>query len=169
MSISNFLKVFSVSCLAIANCSVSSIAQAADANVIELTYSAAQFQCGEGNELVDIQVNVYRNSQFVQTLSVEDSVYLPINSFDDLTFQYNFIDAECAPIDNPEEMVLAPEDPVPDLAGVYEQDSLQEILDGLNEYEELFIVELGTSDSESSAYDFQDVVMLINNKPAFSD
>ncbi len=39
-------------------------------------------------------------------------------------------------------MVLAPQDPVPDMPGAYEQDSIRQMLDNLNEYEELFLVEL---------------------------
>lgn len=169
MSISKFLKAVSTSCLAIASFSLSSIAQAVSPNAILLTYHAAQFQCGADSSLINIQVDVYRNDQFIQTLSVNDTIYLPINSFDELNFEYNFIDAECSPLENPEEMVLAPADPVPDMPGVYEQDSLQQLLDGLNEYEELFVAELGTDDSSSLAYDLQDVVLVINNNPPYID
>ncbi len=62
-------------------------------------------------------------------------------------------------------MVLAPQDPVPDMPGAYEQDSIRQMLDNLNEYEELFLVELGTTDSGSFAYDLQDVVLVINHNP----
>ncbi|MDJ0899397.1 MAG: hypothetical protein QNJ55_11355 [Xenococcus sp. MO_188.B8] len=154
----------SVSSLAIISCSFNSIAQAVSPNAIELTYFASQIQCGAGSSLINVQVDVYRNQQFVNTLSLNDSLYLPINSFDELTFQYNFTNAECSPT-TPTEMVLAPEDTVPNLPGAYDQDSIQQMLDGLNEYEELFLVELGTTNPDSSAYDLQDVVMIINNNP----
>ena len=62
-------------------------------------------------------------------------------------------------------MVLAPQDPVLDLPGESEQDSIQQMLDNLNDYEELFLVELGTTNYESFAYDLQDVVLVINNNP----
>ncbi len=169
MSISKFLKAVSINCLAIASCSLSSIAQVVPQNPILLTYFASQFQCGEDSSLINIQVDVYRNDQLVKTLSPNDTIYLPIDSFTELTFEYNFIDAECSPIENPEEMVLAPDDTIPDVPGVYEQESLQQLLNDLNEYEELFVVELGTSDSSSSAYDLQDVVLVINNNPPYID
>ncbi|MGK7898511.1 MAG: hypothetical protein AB4372_34070 [Xenococcus sp. (in: cyanobacteria)] len=169
MSISKFLKAVSISCLAIASCSLNSIAQAVSPRGILLTYFASQFQCGADSSLVNIEVDVYRNNQFVKTLSVNDTIYLPINSFTELAFEYNFIDAECSPIENPVKEVLAPTDPVPDVPGVYEQDSLQELLDGLNEYEELFVVELGTNEKTNSSYDLQDVVLVINNNPPYID
>ena len=62
-------------------------------------------------------------------------------------------------------MVLAPQDPVLDLPGESEQDSIQQMLDNLNDYEELFLVELETTNYESFAYDLQDVVLVINNNP----
>lgn len=164
MSLSKLIKSVSIGSLAVASCSLNVMAQTVPPNAIELTYFASQFQCGGESSLINIEVNVYRNERFIQTLSINNTVYLPINSFDELDFQYNFVDSECSPT-TPTEMVLAPEDTVPDLAGAYEQDSLQQMLDGLNEYEELFIVELGTTNPSSSAYDLQDVVMIINNNP----
>jgi hypothetical protein len=62
-------------------------------------------------------------------------------------------------------MVLGSEDPVPNVPGVYDQQSIQQMLDGLNDYEELFLVELGTTNKKSSAFDLQDVVLLVNNNP----
>ena len=164
MSISHILKAVSISCLAIITCSVSSIAQAVATRPIKLTYFASQFQCDGDSSMTNIQVNVYRNQQFEKTLSVNDSIYLSINSFDELTFAYNFVDSGCSPI-TPTEITLAPEDTVPNLPGAYDQDSVQDLLNGLKEYEELFLVELGTTDPDDSAYDLQDVVMIINNKP----
>ena len=169
MSISKFIKAVSTSCLAIASFSLNSIAQAVPQNAILLTYHASQFQCGADSSLVNIQVDVYRNDQFVQTLSVNDTIYLPINSFSELSFEYNFIDAGCSPLATPVTDVLALTDPIPSIPGVYEQESLQGLLDGLNEYEELFVVELGTNDSSDSAYDLQDVVLVIDNNPPYID
>ena len=167
---SNFFKAVSVSSLAIISCSLNSVAQTGSPNAIEpnairLTYSASQIQCSADSSLINVQVHVYRNQQFFKTLSLNDSLYLPINSFNDLSFEYDFKDTEeCTP-KTPTEMVLAPEDPVPNLPGAYDQDSIQQMLKKLNEYEELFLVELGTTNPDSSAYDLQDVVMIIDNDP----
>ena len=164
MSLSHILKTVSLSCLAIISCSFSSIAQTVAPSPIKLTYFASQIQCGAGGSMINVEVDVFQNQQLVQTLSLNDSIYLSINSFDDLSFEYNFIDAECSPA-TPTEMTLAPEDTVPDLPGAYDQDSIQDMLSDLKKYEELFLVELGTTDTESSAYDLQDTVMIINNNP----
>ena len=164
MSISYLLKSVSLSCLALISCSFTAIAQEVSLQPIKLTYFNSQFQCGEGSSLINITVDVFQNQQFVQTLSLNDGIYLSINSFDDLSFEYNFVDAECSPT-TPTEMVLAPDDTVPSLPGAYEQDSIQEMLNELQMYEELFLVELGTTDTTDSAYDLQDVVMVINNNP----
>ena len=114
-------------------------------------------------ELMNVEVDVYNNGEFVQTLSVDDTVYLPINSFTDLDFQYNVSDSACSIIATPDERILAPDDPVPAMPGAYEQASLQGMLDNLHDYEELFVVELGTTEPTDPVYDLQDVVMVINN------
>ena len=38
-------------------------------------------------------------------------------------------------------------------------------MSGLDSYEELYLVELGTSDENSTAYDLQDVVLVVDNNP----
>jgi|GEM_PF-5603356 len=167
MSISKFLKAVSISCLTIASCSIGSIAQAAP-SLIELTYLASQIQCGAAGELIDVEVDVYNDGAFVQTLSVDDTVYLPITSFEDLDFQYSVNSLECTPIATPIEEVLAPGDDVPAMPGAYEQASLQDMLNNLNDYEELFVVELGTTEPTDPMFDLQDVVMVINNQ-VYSD
>ncbi len=137
--------------------------------MIELLYLASQIQCGSNGSPINVSVDIYHNSQLVKTISVEERVLLPVDSVRDLTFKYSFINSSCRP-STPTEIVLAPNDLVPDLPGAYEQQSIQEILDGLNDYEELFLVELGTTNTESSAYDLQDVMMIVNNNPVvFAD
>ena len=136
--------------------------------MIELIYLASQFQCGANSSLINVQVDVYQNQEIVRTMDLQEKVLLPVNSVEDLSFQYNFINATCSP-DTPTEIVLGSEDLVPNLPGVYEQQSIQQLLNGLNSYEELFLVELGTTDQSSSAFDLQDVVLLVNNNPVFAD
>ncbi|MDJ0577838.1 MAG: hypothetical protein QNJ65_22090 [Xenococcaceae cyanobacterium MO_234.B1] len=82
--------------------------------------------------------------------------------------QYNFLNATCSPV-TPTGILLNPEEPVPNTSGVYDQQSIQQMLNGLNDYEELFLVELGTTNQSSSAFDLQDVVLLVNNNPVFAD
>ena len=42
------------------------------------------------------------------------------------------------------------------------------MVNSLNSYEELFLVELGTSNTSSSYYDLQDVVLVVDNNPVLS-
>ncbi len=132
--------------------------------MIELIYLASQIQCGPNSPLINVRVDVYQNQQIVQTMHLGNKVLLPANSVQELNFKYKFLNATCSPA-TPTEMVLGPQDPVPNLPGVYDQQSIQEMLNGLNDYEELFLVELGTTNQKSSAFDLQDVVLLVNNNP----
>lgn len=136
--------------------------------MIELLFLASQIQCSASSPLINVRVNVYQNQKLVQTMHLEDKVLLPVNSVQELSFQYQFLNATCSPA-TPTEMVLGPEDPVPNVPGVYDQQSIQQMLNGLNDYEELFLVELGTTNQSSSAFDLQDVVLLVNNNPAVAD
>lgn len=136
--------------------------------MIEILYLASQIQCGAGNPLIDVKVDIYQNQALVKTVSLNEKVLLPVNSVGELTFQYNFVGASCTPA-IPTEMLLGSQDPVPNIPGVYEQQSIQQMLDGLNTYEELFLVELGTTDQNSTAFDLQDVVLVVNNNPTIPD
>ena len=137
--------------------------------MIELLFLASQFQCGIGGNPLDIQVNVYQNQELVETMIIEDRVLLPVDSVKDLTFEYSIINntAGCG-LDKPTELVLNPNDELPTLSGFDEQDSVSDILAGLNEYQELFLVELGTTNQASAAFDLQDVTMRIDNNPIIS-
>ena len=139
--------------------------------MIELLYFASQIQCGANGDLLNIQVDVYRNQELVQTLSESDRLLLPVNSVNDLTFSYSIVNntTSCS-LSTPTEQLLAPTDSVPDIAGAYEQESIQTMLNGLNDYEELFLVELGTTDQTKESFDLQDVVFIVNNNPTvFAD
>ena len=70
---------------------------------------------------------------------------------------------------SPTELNLTKDDPLPSIPGAYEQESLTDLLDGLNDYESLYLVELGTTDTYSFAYDLQDLVMVVNHNPDLSD
>jgi hypothetical protein len=59
--------------------------------MIELLYFASQIQCGANGDFLNIQVDVYQNQELIQTLSVEDRILLPVDSINNLTFQYRII------------------------------------------------------------------------------
>ncbi len=138
--------------------------------MIELLYLASQIQCGAGGNFLNIKVDVYQGQEKIETMLVDDRILLDVDSVNDLTFEYSVVDntSNCR-LATPSERVLAPTDPVPDIPGVYEQQSIQTMLDGLNDYEELFLVELGTTNQNSAAFDLQDVVLIVNNNPSAAD
>ncbi|MGL6344913.1 MAG: hypothetical protein ACRC80_37890 [Waterburya sp.] len=137
--------------------------------MIELLYFASQIQCGAGGAFLNIKVDIYQNQALVKTMMVDERVLLPVNSVNDLTFKYSIVNntTRCS-LATPSQQLLAPTDAVPNIPGVYDQQSIQTMLNGLNDYEELFLVELGTTNKTSAAFDLQDVVFIVNNNPSAS-
>ena len=135
--------------------------------MIELLYFASQIQCGVGGDFLNIEINVYQNQELVATMMVDDRVLLPVDSVNNLSFEYSIINntTECTSLAIPTELILAPGDELPDLEGFDQQSSVATILSGLDQYQELFLVELGTTDTESAAFDLQDVLMKVDNNP----
>jgi len=138
--------------------------------MIELLYLASQIQCGANGDFLNIQVDVYQGTQLVETMMVDDRALISVDSVDDLNFEYSIVDntTNCTSLAIPGESSLDANSTLPDLAGFSQQNSVRAMLDGLNEYEELFLVELGTSNNLSSAYDMQDVVFRVDNEPTVS-
>ncbi|NJL52261.1 MAG: hypothetical protein HC930_08625 [Hydrococcus sp. SU_1_0] len=134
--------------------------------MIELLYFASQIQCGAGGSFLNIQVDVYHQQQLVQTMQVNEKALISVDSVNDLNFKYKIINnnTQCN-LQTPSEMALTPGSQIPSMAGVYEQDSVQTLLSGLENYEELFLVELGTTNPNSPAFDLQDVVFKVDNDP----
>ncbi len=139
--------------------------------MIELLYFASQIQCGAGGDFLNIKVDVYNNQELVKTMMVTDRVLLPVDSLNNLTFQYGIIDntTSCSTLAAPSELLLSPDDAVPSLPGFSDQQSIQAMLEDLKDYEELFLVELGTTNQNSTAFDLQDVILIVNNNPIFAD
>jgi hypothetical protein len=137
--------------------------------MIELLYFASQIQCGAGGSFLNIQVDVYHQQQLVKTMNVNDKALISVDSVKDLNFQYKVINntTKCR-LQTPTEMVLAPNGTLPGMAGFAKQDSVQTLLSGLKSYEELFLVELGTTNRNSTAFDMQDVVFKVDNDPTIS-
>lgn len=135
--------------------------------MIELLYFASQIQCGANAELLDVKVDVYKNQELVQTMSVNEKVLLDVDSVKDLSFEYRLAESNCVAA-IPTEKLLGSTDSLPNLPGAYEQQSLQDMQAELASYEELWLVELGTSNPNSAYFDLQDVVIKVNNNPELS-
>ena len=146
---------------------------------LELHYFESALQCGSNTTQADIKVNVYdQNNNLLTTMSKGDR-YLTadIDSLNDLVFEYEIYNLSCiAEGDSLPALgteLLGPNDTLPDVGGFSGQSSIATMLKGYDKYKELYLVELGTSDTNSSAYDLQDVVLVVDNNPSslllFSD
>ena len=139
---------------------------------LELYYRDSALQCGSDTTQADIKVNVYdRDNNLLTTMSKGDRyTSTAFDSVGDLSFVYKVYNLSC--IDNgslitaQDTMVLGANDTVPSIEGFSGQASIEEMLVGLNSYEELHLAELGTSNTNDSAYDLQDVVLVVNNNPS---
>lgn len=138
---------------------------------LELYYRDSAFQCGSDTTQADIKVDVYdHNNNLLTTMSKGDRyTSVDFDSVNDLSFVYTVYNLSCigngSSVAAEDTMLLGANDTVPSIDGFSGQASIQEMLVGLNSYEELFLTELGTSDTSSSAYDLQDVVLVVDNNP----
>lgn len=139
---------------------------------LELYYRDSAFQCDLDPTQADIKVKVYDiNNNLLTTMSKGDRyTNSEVDSVSDLSFSYEVYNLDCfihgASVAAEGTMLLGANDTVPSIDGFSGQDSITQMLVGLNSYEELHLVELGTSDTNSSAYDLQDVVLLVDNNPS---
>lgn len=142
---------------------------------LELHYRDSAFQCGSNPTQADIKVNVYdKSNKLLITMSKGDKYRIDsLDSANDLKFTYNIYNLTC--LDNGslrsirDSALLDSDDPIPNINGFSGQSSIADMLVDLDSYEELYLVELGTSDTSSSAYDLQDVVFVVDNHPARPD
>ena len=143
---------------------------------LELRYAESAFQCGSDPIQADIKVEVRNksNQELLTTLSKGD-VYTSddfdsISDFDLVYKIYNFSHCGDSFPDGTTRSVrgsklLGANEAVPDLAGFSGQSSVGQIHSNLDSYEELLLVELGTSDTDSASYDLQDVVLVVDHNP----
>ena len=138
--------------------------------MIELLYFASQIQCGANGDFLNIQVDVYKGTELVQTMNVNDTATISVASVNELNFKYSIVNntTDCTSLSTPSEQSLAKGTTLPSLAGFSNQDSVQALLENTDRYEELFLAELGTTDSSSAAYDMQDVIFKVDNDPVVS-
>lgn len=143
--------------------------------LVEVTFLASQFQCGAGADLADFRIQVQDN-----ILHLGESVVIAVESLDDIYINEitQITNGNCAlPLEDSTSLWLDYENEVPELPGYDNQLSLQDLLDeevGLDTEYHLWTVEIGTTNLESSAADFQDIVLkfdsnqerIIENIPA---
>ena len=142
---------------------------------LELHYRDSAFQCGSNTTQANIKVNVYDQSNNLLTTMSKGDRYLTnsVDSVGDLRFRYKIYNLSCLSSEplysSLGSELLDSQDTLPDIAGFSGQTSVQQMLSNLDSYEELYLVELGTDDTSSSAYDLQDVVMVVDNDPLLPD
>lgn len=131
--------------------------------LVEILFLAQQFQCGAGAELATFAVTVNE-----QRIEVGEVAYVQVDDLNDIYI--NDIDqitgGNCTlPLEDSTFMWLDYENEVPNVGGYDNQLSLQDLLDeevGLDTQYHLVVSEVGTTNMESSAADFQDVVLKLD-------
>ena len=152
-----------------------------DVQGLQLRYVDSAFQCSRNGEQADIKVYVYdRNDNRLTIMSKGDTFTTSnIDSLEELQFRYQFDNVDCfgshygnAPNLNnrqniaPATMPLGKTDIIPTLLDGYgDQSPVETMLAKIDSYEELYLVELATSDSSSSSYDLQDVILVVDHNP----
>ena len=136
---------------------------------IELRYRDAAIQCGKDATPGVVKVDVYNqtNDILLTTMSKgETFTTTEVDSISDLYLKYRVFNLSClrqgAYRASYDIKILGYEDTVPNIEGFEGQTSISQMLTGLDSYEELYLVELGSGNSD---YDLQDVVLVVDNNP----
>ena len=139
--------------------------------MIEVLFLISQFQCGESAPQATFQVEIVEKGQSYTLKEGETTLINGINDFsevDELIY-HKVADASCAldtpPDDNFE--LLKYESPLPTLPAAYNQKSLEDIKNNhlTDEYYQVQLLELGTTNTESKVFDLQDIVLRIDTDP----
>ncbi len=137
---------------------------------LELRYLDSAFQCRSRDPEADITVDVYDDGTYLTTMSKGDVYTIAdVDSVNDLDFEYKFANANQMSCRSSSTQayeaydtdLLSSGDTVPDRGAAFDQASISDMLAGLEDYEELYLVELsGNADYQ----DYQDVVLVVDNK-----
>lgn len=143
--------------------------QASNNSIIELTFTNTEIQCGSTK--IQVVANVYHKGTLVKEgLSVGESVFVRSLEGLSMTYESPNINSTGCSLASPTEEHLTKDDDIPDLPGAYSQDSIATLVNQLAEYEDLYLVELGTTNPKSKYYDLQDAVFIVNTNPTiFTD
>ena len=139
--------------------------------LIEILFLTSQFQCG--SEAAQATFKARINDK---PIYVGETVRLNVENLQDLYFEYEQLETFedepiCALPFNTEGVVpilIQYGEQLPTNDGIYNQPSLQTLIQEqvTNEYLNLVLYEVGTTDTNSSAYDLQDLVFVINTNVA---
>ncbi|MEL6909475.1 MAG: hypothetical protein AAFY63_12585 [Cyanobacteria bacterium J06643_13] len=139
---------------------------------IELRYLDSAIQCGDDPTQARVEVEVYDqiNDTKIATLSKgEKFITTEVDSIDDLFIKYKIFNLSCLTEGGyratQDRKILASDSEVPTVQGFNGQASITQMLQGLDSYEELFLVELGNRSPSSAGYDLQDVVLVVDHNP----
>jgi len=173
-------------------------AAASDVQGLELYYQDSAFQCRANGAQADISVYVYNQAnELLETMSKGDRyVTSDVDSVNDLKFRYQFDNVNCfakykntpninsSSDDNeaPAWKTLKRGDALPVVGTYGSQASIGTMLNGLDSYEELHLVELASENPTklvweivrgrwkkvevaNTYYDLQDVILVVDNNP----
>ena len=136
--------------------------------IVEILFLASQFQCG--SDAAQAQFEIYANNEV--PIAIGEKTYVSVDSIEDLQFGYTVIsDGDCA-LSSVAPIGISYGETLPANQGVYQQPSLTSLISDhvTQPYLSLVLYELGTTYVDSSAYDLQDIVILVNTQPTiFAD
>lgn len=143
---------------------------------LELHYRDSAIQCNSGPQ-GNVKVEVYNqtNDTLLTTLSKgERFATTEVDSVNDLFLRYKVYGIEPCLDDgsyraSQDKKILQFDSAIPTVQGFNGQASITQMLEGLDSYEELYLVELGNSSTSSPGYDLQDVVIVVDNNPNYAD
>lgn len=132
--------------------------------LVELLFLSQNFQCGSGANPATLSITVNE-----QVLTVDEVAYVVVDSLDDIyiTDITQLTEGNCTlPLEESSFLWLDYNNEVPTVGGYKNQLSLQEILDqevGLDTEYHLITSEFGTTDLDSEAADFQDIILKVDS------
>ena len=131
--------------------------------LIEILFLASQFQCGSDADLASFKV--YTNNG--QEIRLGEKTLVSVDSVEDLQFGYEAIENGSCSLEGIPGISVSYGEELPTNQGVYQQPSLQTLIQEnvTDEYLSLVLFEVGTTNINSSAYDLQDIVLLVNTNP----
>jgi coenzyme F420-reducing hydrogenase gamma subunit len=140
-------------------------------DMIELSFIFSAFQCGSAAPQAQFQVTVTENN-IEYVINQGDTVQIPgVNEVADLdNISYSVVANGSCAISTPVYELAQYGQVLPQVSGAYNQTSLQDFYNQYvtEQYKELLLIELGTTNTSSSVYDLQDIVLKVTTNMAES-
>ena len=132
--------------------------------LVEIIFVASAFQCG--GSAPQAQFQLHTNNGIV--LNVGESAYVSVETLDELQFGYSVVSDGSCVIPNLPGIAVEYGTTLPTNEPAYQQPSLLDLITThvTDEYLSLVLFEVGTTNTGSSVYDLQDLVVRVDANQA---